>query len=221
MNNLSVAAERASDPVILLVRIPLKADAFAGFLSVMRNNVQESRKEPGNISFHAYQPEDGGPDLILVEHWKSQAVLDIHGDTPHLNAVKAAFQQAARDGQGMDIAKLTAISPAAAQKDIPSPETTRNVVVVLHVKSDARDSVEKALLDVVGPSRAAPGNISFDVYENQENKNNFVLVERWVSIAAHEAHLSQPYNRPLQELLSTSLTQPLDSDRSLLKDVSR
>lgn len=220
MATQSFAASKAR-PVILLVHIPLKQGDFSDFLTVMHANVKGSRQETGNGSFNVFQPEDGSPDLYLVENWKSQPALDIHNGTQHLNAVKTAFQTAGRSGEPMAIDRLTEISPKAPDKPDVSPETTRNVIVVIHAKPETRQKIKKVLLGVVKPSRGAPGNLVFDVYQEQANQNAFVLVERWVNVAAHEAHLAQPYNRPMKDLFATALSQPLETDRHLLKDVAQ
>lgn len=216
----TVAAEPAA-PVILLVHIPLKKEAYSSFLPVMQNNVKASRQEAGNESFDAYQPENGEDEVILVERWKSQAALDTHNVTPHLGAVKEAFQQDARPGQGMNIAKLRALSSAAHESTIASPATTHNVVAVLNAKPEALATLKQALLNVVAPSRAAPGNLQFDVFEDLADVNRLVLVERWENAAQYQAHLEQPYSQPVKAVLETSLAQPLRSDQISMRDVAQ
>jgi len=209
----------ADEPIILLVENPLRKEAFDSFLSIMQKNVKESRREGGNIFFNAYQPEDGSAVLFMVECWKNQAAFDLHLESPHLAAVKEAYRDDQLPGGGMKVFRLKAISPEMPRKTIASPETTRNVIVILHVKPEARSAFMKALLKSVQPARAAAGNISFDIYQDEADTNTLVLVERWESVAAHEAFFKQSYDNALKELTEASLAKPLSNERYVLRDV--
>lgn len=214
------AANHGDEPVIMLVTLPIQEDSLGEFLPVMQRNVQQSRLESGNISFDVYQRETGESDLFLFERWETQAALDEHMQTAHLLAVETALEHTLREGEDPATVHLIALSDSAPQQTIPSPQTTRNVVVSLYIKPEAREAFVAALLATVEPSRAAPGNYEFDVYQDVSDPNALVIVERWESVAAHEAHLEQPYNEPLNAIFESSLARPLGEGRRLLSDVA-
>lgn len=216
------AQEGASDDrAIMLVTLPLHEEALDDFMPIMHENVRESRAEPGNIAFNVYSLEDGGSDLFLVELWESEEALASHMETPHLGAVETAVETALR--APATTVNLVELSPTVAPAEIPSPATTRNVIVSLQLLPEERDAFVEVLLDTVEPSRSAPGNLGFDVYQDIEDPNAIVLVERWESAEAHEAHLEQDYNEPLNAIFESSIAEPLvdgPDGRRLAQDVS-
>jgi quinol monooxygenase YgiN len=63
---------------------------------------------------------------------------------------------------------------------------------------DRRAEILEVLKAIQGPVRAQPGCIACHIYEEQGAEQAIVLVERWESQAALEAHLrSEAYRRVL------------------------
>jgi len=209
----------AAEPVLLFNTLPIRADVQAEFLPVMQNNAQQTRKEPGNTSFDVFMAEDGDSTIYLFEQWQDQAALDAHMETPHLQAVAARAGSAMEPGRTESSIRLEKLSPDR-EPAAALPANTRNVIVTLHVDPDYRDRMQQALLDVVDDSRAAPGNLRYDVYCQVDDPNAFVVFERWASVEAHETHLALPYNAPLGQLLEVALTRPIADTRLLLEDAA-
>lgn len=210
----------ADASVIILGISPIRDDAFKNFYPVLLEDVKQGRLEDGNIAFDMYQPEDGGSDLFLVERWKNRTAFEEHLKFPYVKAVLATRPTALRGGEKPNALFLTELSPRAPHKIISSPATTRNVIAVLRLKPEARHAFVKALLDTVKPVRAAPGNFAFDVYQDIENQNTLVIVQRWENAAVYEAHTRQPYNKTLNAISETSLTHPLGQGWHLVRDVA-
>ncbi len=62
------------------------------------------------------------------------------------------------------------------------------ITVILSAHPGRVDEL-KALLDtLIEPSRAEPGNLRFDIWQDQANSNRFVLDELYVDNAAVIAH---------------------------------
>jgi len=214
----AASAKDAPTPIEFYGLISVKPEAMDRFLSVMRANARASREEVGNVSFDVYRGEDGGTELLLMERWADESAVEAHGRTPHLQAVVGRVE-GDLNGAPQEL-HLVRLSPMAPDKPIADPTATRNVAVTLHAKPEKREAFQQALLDVVEPSRAAPGNLAFDVYRHQDDENTFFIMERWTNAAAHEAHLAQPYNEPLNAILEGTLAQPLGKGRRLLSDVA-
>lgn len=206
------------EAVTMFVTLPIQPDALESFLPVMRENIAGSRAEPGNISFDVYRSEGGGADLFLIERWESEAALDTHMQTPHLQAVITRVETDLR--APAEEVRLTRLSDPAPWPEVDDPLPTRNLIVSLQIRPERRDEFVEALLATVEPARAAPGAIVFDVYQHEDDPNALVIIERWESPQAHEAHLEQPYNEPLNAIFEESLARPLAEGRRLLSDVS-
>lgn len=213
-----IAAAQQNPAVHLFNVLPIKPGAVPAFLAVMQANAKASRRESGNISFDVFQGEDGSNSLLLVESWKSRGAHDEHMTLPHLKAVE---QKAATDFAGQPISIWIADVPGLpghVRKEIPNAATTRNVVVRLRVKPDSRATFLQALADVIPPSRSAPGNHTFDLYQEADDPNRFVVFERWQDVASHEKHLAQPYSTKLDGILPATLDGK--PERHLLRDVA-
>ncbi len=215
---LSGTASAQSAPAAHVFNIlPVKPDALAGFLPVMQANAKASRSEAGNISFDVFQSEEGGNSLFLFESWKTRDAHKAHMQLPHLKAVE---QKAATDVAGTptsvwvtDVPGL----PAYLRKPVPDAATTRNVIVRLWVKPEGRAAFVNGFAEVIPQSRAAPGNHAFDLFQEADDPNGFVLFERWKDVASHEKHLGQAYSKKLDGIVPGTLSRT--PERHLLRDV--
>lgn len=204
--------------------LPIRPEAFAGFLPVMQANAAASRKEDGNHAFDVFQPEDGTTTLYLLELWANQPAFDKHLTQPNLKAVqehgKTDFAEGTHD------LRLTAVPGLGPQgrKPFPSADaaaTSRNVIVLFKVKPTQEKTFVKALTEVTPHALRAPGNRAFELYRIQSQPHAYVLFERWDSVAAHEAHLGQDYSKRLDAIVPGTLAEPVTAaNRFLVKDVA-
>jgi len=62
------------------------------------------------------------------------------------------------------------------------------IVVGLKAKARTEDQLRRDLYDLVEPSRKEDGNISYELFEDQNEPGLFVFVEEWSSAAARNKH---------------------------------
>jgi quinol monooxygenase YgiN len=55
------------------------------------------------------------------------------------------------------------------------------------------DKVREQALSMVEPSRAEPGNISYQAYVHPDDPGAWLIFEEWEDRASFEAHLSSPH----------------------------
>lgn len=67
------------------------------------------------------------------------------------------------------------------------------VVAVLVSKPGSADVVRGALSELVAPTRAEDGNVSYDLFESGAAPGTFVTVEAWRDQAAVDGHLQTPH----------------------------
>ncbi|MDX2186546.1 MAG: putative quinol monooxygenase [Opitutaceae bacterium] len=60
--------------------------------------------------------------------------------------------------------------------------------VHVHVKPEAVQAFVEASLANATASRKEPGNLRFDVVQQEDDPTRFVLVEAWRDAAAHSSH---------------------------------
>ncbi|MER7948899.1 putative quinol monooxygenase [Streptomyces sp. NPDC096079] len=66
-------------------------------------------------------------------------------------------------------------------------------IALLKAAPGAEDKVREQALSLVAPSRAEPGNISYQAYVHPQDPSAWLVFEEWEDHAAFEAHLSSPH----------------------------
>lgn len=69
----------------------------------------------------------------------------------------------------------------------------RKITAVLAAKPGKAQDVEDLLRGMTGPSRREPGNLRYDLWQDQADPGRFVLDELYESDAAVAAHRAAPY----------------------------
>jgi quinol monooxygenase YgiN len=73
------------------------------------------------------------------------------------------------------------------------------VVATVTAQSDKADELKSILLELVGPTRAEVGCLSYLLYQNNSDASEFVFIEEWTNDAALDLHLTTSH---LQDALS-------------------
>ena len=68
-----------------------------------------------------------------------------------------------------------------------------DVVAVLTAKPGSEDIVRDALTELVEPTRAESGCISYDLFASNVDSTVFITVEKWTSQTDLDAHLTTPH----------------------------
>ncbi len=67
---------------------------------------------------------------------------------------------------------------------------TRKITALLTARPGKAAELEALLKDMVGPCRAEPGNLLWDIWQDRDDPNRFVLDELYIdddAVAAHRA----------------------------------
>ena len=79
----------------LTVSITATPDGRERLLAVLRDDVEGSRKEPGNTRFDLYVQDDDPNRFVLIEEWPSQEAFQHHTQQDYLLRLRAAFDDPA------------------------------------------------------------------------------------------------------------------------------
>jgi quinol monooxygenase YgiN len=82
-----------AETVRVVAHIRARADKEAELRIVLRSLLGPTRKEPGCCEYRLYQNKQDPQDLTFVEEWESDAALDAHMESPHLNAAVVAMAE--------------------------------------------------------------------------------------------------------------------------------
>lgn len=215
-----VSTDNPAPPYENLSTLHVKSSALKPFETVLRQNAADARHAPGNISFTIFQSLSNPSTLYVLEQWSSEAAYKVHMRQPAL----LAMHKAAQDDLDGPISHMR-IAPVSAggdsqPKEITHADQTSNVLVFLKVKSAAQRQFRTDIANVTPTFRAAPGNISFDVFEDTGHSDSMVQLERWTSDATHQANLKRPIIGTIRADYALTLAAPMMSGRVLLKDIT-
>jgi quinol monooxygenase YgiN len=71
--------------------------------------------------------------------------------------------------------------------------TPRKTSAILTAKPGSASELEDLLRGLAASSRSEPGNLRWDLWQDQTNPNVFVIDELYVDAAAVEAHRATPH----------------------------
>lgn len=84
----------------------------------------------------------------------------------------------------------------------------RHLLVTIRSQPAHRQRVQEMLLDLVAPVRSEPGCLYYQLFEQAENPNAFVLASGWASDEAIAAHPTHPDVPGIVERLRPLLASP-------------
>lgn len=67
------------------------------------------------------------------------------------------------------------------------------IIAVLTARADAVEGLRQLLDAMLAPSRAEPGNLRYDLWQDQGDASRFVLDELYTDMAAVTAHRATPH----------------------------
>ncbi len=71
--------------------------------------------------------------------------------------------------------------------------STVKIVAILAARPGKAEALRALLDGMLAPSRAEPGNLRYDLWQDQTDPNRFVLDELYVDAAAVAAHRATPH----------------------------
>ena len=85
-----------------------------------------------------------------------------------------------------------------------------------HVREGRETTAQRALLDVLGPTRAEPGCISIHAFHSIKEPRLFYIHSSWKDEAAFELHAGLPHTKYFIEQMQSLIDEPLDFARTEL-----
>jgi quinol monooxygenase YgiN len=77
-----------------------------------------------------------------------------------------------------------------------------------HAQAGREPAVERALLDVVGPTRDEPGCLKIQAYRSIRDAAEFYTHSLWVDAAAFEHHGTLPHTQQFVERMEALIDHP-------------
>lgn len=158
---------------------------------------EASRREDGNLRCEVVSRAGHPHQLAVLEVWKDQKAFEAHGKSANATQLREKIQ-AIRNAP-IDERVHVGVSVGALQ---PGP-AGEAVYVVTHVDviPPRKDDGLAAIRQLGDDSRAAPGNLRFEVVQQTSRPNHFTVVEIWKDAKAVEAHSMADATRRFRDTL--------------------
>ncbi|MFT4926048.1 MAG: quinol monooxygenase YgiN [Phenylobacterium sp.] len=86
------------------------------------------------------------------------------------------------------------------------------LLVQIQAKADQADTVKAALLNLLEPTRAEAGCVSYELYFDDKDATKFIFVETWQTRAHWEAHNTIDHLQPFFKLAETAVENVIVTD---------
>jgi len=73
------------------------------------------------------------------------------------------------------------------------PSETLRVVAHITARPDTVEETKKILLDLIGPTRAEEGCVTYELLQNNADPTDLTFIEEWSGDEALDAHLATPH----------------------------
>ena len=85
------------------------------------------------------------------------------------------------------------------------------LTVTAHIKGKKglEETLRKELLALIEPTRSETGCITYDLYQDQEDKSLFMFYESWEKKSDLEQHLQKPYIKSFMDRADELLAEPV------------
>lgn len=186
-----------SNPVHLVTYVEVMPHSVASGAALLETYRGAGRKEAGNLRFDVFEEIARPNRFIIVEAWVDRGALDMHvhaATTTEFRKQLGAIQNAPYDervthalyaGRGADGNRAGAIY----------------VVTHIDVIPQGKDDCMTALKAMSVDTPVDPGNISYEVLQQDNRANHFAVIEEWTDMKAVDGHAMAAHTRAFRAKL--------------------
>jgi quinol monooxygenase YgiN len=192
------AEEAVNATVYAVTYFDAAAPEAAQVAALARPYAQATRKEAGNVAFDVFE-EMGRPNrFAIIEAWHDKAAYDAHTATPTVSGFHDKLQPLLISGTGVRIFGPLSVAPPSAE---PGAEA---VYVLTHVDvfPAGKDQAVALVKELAEAARKDPGNLWFDVLQQDGRPNHFTLFEGWRDQKAFEASIMAAHTKEFRQKLN-------------------
>jgi quinol monooxygenase YgiN len=194
-------AEETAGPAYVVTYIEVLPKAEKQTAELLGKQMAEMRKKPDNLGYVALQRNSPARHFAIVEFWKSPASLEgarASEANKEFRNVLTPLLAAPYDERPHKAMLADPRTQAALLVQAPQAVYVVTHVDVIPPKLEEGIAATKALF---APGSAEPGNIAFDVLQQNSRLNHMTLFEIWKDADALEAHESSDFVRHYRQTL--------------------
>lgn len=186
-----------SDTVYLVTYVELMPNAAASGAALLRQYRGESRTQSGNLRLDVFAEIKRPNRFAIIEVWKDKASRETH-DRSATNAHFSEHLKPLQDAPD-DVRTDHALYLGSGK----GKNLSGAIYVVTHIDviPAGKEACMTALKAMSGDTANDPGNIGYDVLQQDDHSNHFTVVEEWTNVKAADSHAMAAHTRAFREKL--------------------
>jgi len=181
-------------PLYVITYVELKPTAAKDGASILKSWRAAQRKAEGNLRAEVVHHTTRPGQFVVVAAWHNKAAFDAHADAgkafrDKLNDLRNAPADD-RFHNALSVGKLEGAKGAL------------HVVTHVDVIPPRREDAVAALKILGEATRAAEGNVRYEVVQQTNRPNHFTVVETWRSKQAYDANSMSAHQREFRDKLA-------------------
>ena len=97
--------------LLILGKGVIRPDRRDAFVAAAREQIVETRKEPGCISYDFYESQTEPNTFVFNERWKSKEAIDFHFQTPHIKKFMSVLPSCVAEPPVIELVEVARIGP--------------------------------------------------------------------------------------------------------------
>lgn len=173
-----------AERIYSVIYVEVMPTSRAAAVAALRRYRETARTEDGNLRCEVVSRAGQPHQLAILEAWNDQAAFEAHETAATTTRLRDAIQPIENAPIDQRVHRGVSVGPLG-------PALTATAVwVVTHVDviPPRKDDGLAALTRLGDASRAAPGNLRFEVLQQTNRPNHFTLIEIWKDAGAAELH---------------------------------
>jgi quinol monooxygenase YgiN len=175
----------ATEATYVATYLDLQPGSIGAGTALIERYARETRAEAGNLRVNAYEEIGRANRFVVIEGWKDKESFASHEGAPHTLDFHRNLKAIHRSPYDQRVTHGFEVDPGPA---VPAAEA---VYVVTHVDvpGPRREEVEALFRQLVTPSRADPGHVRYDVYQQDDPRaNHFTVFAVWKNPRSFDAY---------------------------------
>ena len=97
--------------LLILGKGVIRPDRRDAFVAAAREQIVETRKEPGCISYDFYESQTEPNTFVFNERWKSKEATDFHFQTEHIKKFMSVLPSCVAEPPVIELVEVARIGP--------------------------------------------------------------------------------------------------------------
>lgn len=99
--------------LIILAKGVIRPDRRDAFIAAAREQIVETRKEPGCIAYDFFESQTEPNTFVFNERWASKEAIDAHFQTDHIRKFMSALPSCVAEPPVIELVDVASIGPLA------------------------------------------------------------------------------------------------------------